>query len=114
MRANRSSNAPLYIPDELLRAYGPEARWRVATSVPARDAGVARPPLPAVAARGSDRLLRFVAYAGLVTWGGLVALWVWLALRDPMLWAPIAMSGTVVLVLAAVALPKIFRAGRAS
>lgn len=113
MRAKRSSTTPLYIPDELLRAYGPEARWQVATSVTARDAGAAPPPLRPVAAAGTDRLVRFAAYTGLATWGGLVALWVWLALHDPMLWAPIAMSGTVVLVLAAVALPRVLRAGRA-
>lgn len=113
MRANRSSSAPLYIPDELLRAYGPEARWQVATSVSARDAGAMPPPLRPVAEAGTGRLLRFAAYTGLAMWGGLVALWVWLALHDPMLWAPIAMSGAVVLVLAAVALPRVFRAGRA-
>ncbi|MEX0659775.1 MAG: hypothetical protein WD080_11630 [Egibacteraceae bacterium] len=112
MRAKRSSTTPLYIPDELLRAYGPEARWQVATSVSARHAREASSSLRPVAPAGTDRLVRFAAYTGLVAWGGLVALWVWLALRDPMLWAPIAMSGTVVLVLAAVALPRVFTAFR--
>lgn len=114
MRANRSSTAPLYIPDELLRAYGPEARWQVAASVSAREPRRALPPMRGAAARGTDRLVRFAAYAALGIWGALVAMWAWLALGDPMLWTPIAVSGAVVLVLGAVALPRVFgvRKGR--
>lgn len=109
MRANRSGSAPLYIPDELQRAYGAQARWQVATSVAARDRNRPPSPLRSVPAAHTERLVLFAAWTGLGIWGGLVALWVWMALHDPMLWAPIAMSGAVVLVLAAVALRCLFR-----
>lgn len=102
MRAEQSIT-PLYIPEDLLLTYGPDARLQVAASAPAPTAPSALTEPPPVA--DTAWLVRIAAYAGLGLWAVLVAVWTWLALHTPAMWAPIAVVGVVVLALAAVALP---------
>lgn len=130
MQPEPEASAPLFLPDELLRAYGDEARQRVQRSRPAPTPAAVRtpappaaplpaagptpaaPPPPAAAPAaptgGLDAplvSLRQVLWVAAVGWAFLVLVWLWLAVRTgAVIWLAIAALGTGALALASAGL----------
>lgn len=103
MQPKRSITAPLYIPEEFTAAHGAAARLQVARSMPP-----GRAPRPREWRRREVRLMRLAAVAVVGTWAVLVAVWTLLALQTgSRVWTAVAVVGAAVLMLAAVALPRL-------